>query len=134
MHHYWKLLLFVFFLASCADKPTKEDQLLEEAFTIHKEAVTIESAVREQMKNGSILDSSLASIKSRLDQWSSNLIEVPGYEHDHDHDHEGHDHHHHDHSAPVDVTAEHMVGIQQEFLDTIQAIKRDLEAYLGKFN
>ncbi len=131
MKNFTSVLLFLALIAfmGCHSHPT--DPRLEEAFQFHKEALAVNKAIQDQLQ--SIKNDSLnvvSQLQKRLQVWEENLVEVPGFEHDHDHSHGGHHHHHH--GTEVEVTPEHMINIQKEFLDSIRVIQQEVQLYLGQ--
>ena len=115
-------------LSACSGE-NKQDPLLEEAFDIHQQAMEVNKEVRAQLQTLPESDPFVKRLRDRQQNWSDNLVEVPGFEHEHHHDH-GHDHDHdHDHGPTTEVTPEHMLAIQQEFLDSIRAIQSDVRGY-----
>ena len=120
-------------LGACANEK-KNDPILEEAFQLHQQAMTVEREVRAQLDKLPANTPVADRLRSRHKTWSENLVEVPGFEHEHHHDH-GHDHahdHDHDHGPTTEVTPEHMLAIQQEFLDSIRAIQSDVRRYIAR--
>ena len=111
-------------LAGCESDQT--DPQLEEAFQIHQEAITVNKTIQEQLRSVESSNPEMGYIRKRLLTWEENLVEVPGFAHEHEHDHAGHHHH----GPKLKVTPEHMLNIQKEFLDSIQAIQRDVQMYL----
>jgi len=128
------LLLFAGMLLGACANEKKNDPLLEEAFSLHQQAMKVESEVRTQLDMLPPNTPAADRLRSRHQAWSENLVEVPGFEHEHDHDHahdhaHGHDHDHHHHGPTTKVTPEHMLAIQQEFLDSIRVIQSDVRRY-----
>ena len=121
--------LIALLIGGCHSHPV--DPILEEAFGLHQEAIAVNKAIREKLQSVEANDSLMNNIRKRLQTWEENLVEVPGFEHDHDHSHGGH-HHHHDHGNELEVTPADMKIIQQEFLDSIQVIKQEVESYLNR--
>ena len=120
------------FLMGCSSTSTS-DPLLEEAFQIHEQSMEVAKEAREMLEELPADDQYRLNIESRLEFWSENLVEVPGFEHEHDHDHDhGHDHDHdhdHDHGPKLELTPEDMLAVQKEFLDSIQVIKSAIIGY-----
>lgn len=102
------------------------DPLLKDAFAIHQEAMRIEQSVQRQLDSFHISADKEIFLRARLEQWEEQLVEVPGFEHEHDHDHD------HDHGSSPKVTPEHMLAIQQESLDSIRTIQRDLDRQIRR--
>ena len=125
---YWfGLISIVIFSCACSNSNSDEENaLLQEANKIHLEAMAVEKEVNKQLKALDQDTFNLDPIKERLKNWDENLIEVPGFEHDHDHDHD------HDHGKALEVLPEDMLIIQQEFLDSIRAIRKDVDIYVKK--
>jgi len=148
----YKILIFLlslFALNSCTGE--QKDPKLEQAAALHNEAVEREQLARKKLdslqshKQQLVADStallekqqgfirSLDQLNLDIDNWSNNLIEVPGFEHHHHHGHDhSHDHdHHHDHGKKQpEVTPEHMLNIQREFRDSIMAIQQRADKLL----
>ena len=128
-----RLLSLIFCLAllqfSCGD--AAPDPLLEEAFTVHEEAVKHSKEVKYLLEQLPADSTQVVSLKKRFDTWKENQIEVPGFEHSHDHDHD-HDHgdhdHDHDHGPGLELTPEDMLLVQKEMRDSILVIKAAAEA------
>ncbi len=120
-------LLFVF-VYGCSDS-TKKDPTLEKAFQVHQQSLKTAKEARELLEKIPAKDESVSRIQSRLENWNENLIEVPGFEHEHNHEDGDHHHHHHGGSRPtMDLSPEDMLAVQQQLLDTILAIKKELLA------
>lgn len=117
---FYSILLCLFLLPfACADS-SASDALLEEAFAVHKEAMAHSKEVEALISKLPAGDPSVESLKTRLDNWSHDLIEVPGFEHDHqDHDH--------DHDPKLELTPEDMLLVQKEMRDSILMIKQAVE-------
>ncbi|MEL6719121.1 MAG: hypothetical protein AAFO82_03210 [Bacteroidota bacterium] len=137
------LWIFPLTLIGCASQDESK-LLLEKANEIHLEAIKINKVVQPKLEQ-------LIQSKNQLEQqeeelieaeesfmkkvaqleksyafWEENHVEVPGFEH-HDHDHHDHDHDH-NHGATLEVSAEDMLLIQQEFKDSISVILERIEA------
>jgi ABC-type nickel/cobalt efflux system permease component RcnA len=145
-------LLSLSFLAVFACTESTKDPMLVEAAAVHNKAMEIEQSViakldsleqkRQQLteKYGPASDTtrmfvaSVNELQSSLKTWSSNLIEVPGFEHHHHHHGHDHDHdHEHSHGAKTpEVTPEHMLNIQREFRDSIMALSIRAEELLNR--
>ncbi len=124
-------------LSGCGGTAEK-DPLLTEAYDLHTAAVKARKEVGQALKAGkekltqtddstslARIAPALAAVESALAKWDSQLVEVPGFEHDHDHDHGDHDHHHN----PVpNLTPEQHRDVQQSLLEEIGQIKKLLEA------
>ena len=122
-------LMFIGTIFYSCDKPSDEAAFLEKAHEIHMEATAIQKEVSKQLQTVAVEGNNLNSIKKRLQNWNKNLVEVPGFEHAHDHSDHDHDH---DHGSKFEATPEDMLNIQQEFLDSIQVIQKDLEASFNR--
>lgn len=68
---------------------------------------------------------SVKAILAALENWEKQLVEVPGNE-DHDHNHGAHEHHDHE-QAPVEVTPEQMLLIQQDLESRLTNISKRLQ-------
>lgn len=112
------LLLCLFFTTACA-KQSAEDQLLQEAFNIHQQAMQIAKEIKTMLEENSAPPEGLSTIKARLNTWESKLVEVPGFEHEHEHSH----------GADLELLPADMLAIQKEFLDSIRVIQNDLAHY-----
>lgn len=124
------LVLVLICLGTSCNSGEEVDPLLKDAFAIHQEAVRIEQTVQRQLDSFQISAEKELNLRARLEQWDEQLVEVPGFEHEH---HHGHDHDHdHDHGSSPKVTPEHMLAIQQESLDSIRTIQRDLDRLIRR--
>ena len=121
------ILWAVILAAGCGSHPT--DPQLEQAFQFHQQAIDVNKAIQEQLQSADQYDPKTNALRQRLAVWEENLVEVPGFEHEHDHG--GAHHHHHHHNSGPEVTPEHMLNIQKEFLDSIRAIQEDLQLILN---
>ncbi|MEL7122080.1 MAG: hypothetical protein AAFO07_21715 [Bacteroidota bacterium] len=143
---YLYFVCFLFVLASCNSNNTADEKLLDEAKNLYLDALSIEKdaqVVLDQLDQMSIqlniqgreltaeeinFIDLVSDLHQRYDYWEENHIEVPGIEHSHEH---GHDHHQgHDHSSSVELLPVDMLTVQQEFRDSIIAIKADAELAL----
>ncbi len=115
--------VILFSSVGCSDS-SKADPLLEEAFRLHQQSLETADQSRELLQAFPENDPYRQKMAARLREWEERVIEVPGFEHDHDHDHD-HDHHHH-HGAQIELTPEDMLIVQQELLDSVQAIQTAL--------
>jgi len=137
---YLKPLFVAIVILACSD--SREDAQLKESFEIHEKSV----AIYEELKNDlEKLNSNLSEVLNEQDtimqdtlkqfqldfkDWESNLIEVPGFEHDHDHsghDYGDHDHHHHDDNP--NLTPEMMLEVQKHLYVEIMNLKSRLKKY-----
>jgi hypothetical protein len=117
--------LCVFFLLmvliSCSSRKDSDALLFEESVKIHEEALaiadTVENGIKQQVY---AYPDSAAMLLHELDLWRSDLVEIPGYEHDHSHSHQ------HDH-APLNITAQEMLTIQKELRQRILQIRQRSE-------
>jgi ABC-type Zn2+ transport system substrate-binding protein/surface adhesin len=102
---------------ACGGAAEKEKQLLNEASTVHNQAVALARDLKvhlDQLETDSTVSvDSVRLWRQLLAQWNEELVEVPGNEHEHDHDHD-HDHSHHHHASPDQVTASEMLEIQRD--------------------
>ena len=138
--------IFFLFIASCSNSNNskKDNTILQQAGQIHLEAVKIDEKIQPTLTK-------VTSVKQQLEQktieltleekgflqevielersyafWEENHVEVPGFEHE-GHDHHDHSHHDHNHGPSLDVSAEDMLLIQQEFKDSLSSIAARLE-------
>lgn len=121
------LLSIVLLFTSACTTTSEEDKLMEEAFNIHEQAMQVAKETKDLLASTEQNKPGLQSIRTRLESWEDQLIEVPGFEHNHEHNHD-HDHgHDHDHShSTMDLLPADMLAVQKEFLDSIRVIKSDL--------
>ena len=147
MHLITKLIFLCLLIltANCGGTSEEDQKLLEEAASIHQQAIEIEEKIKPKMEaliqrknqiniqGRALTDAEIAfvekveQLQTSYDYWEENHVEVPGFEHDH-HGHEGHDHDHdHDHGNQLKVTAADMLLIQKEFRDSISAIQQKVE-------
>ncbi|MEM6700499.1 MAG: hypothetical protein AAF806_17175 [Bacteroidota bacterium] len=130
-------------LISCAS-PDESQEILKQANDIHLEAIKINKTAQPKLEEAIALKSQIegkegeksmeeekfiqevAQLEKSYAYWEENHVEVPGFDH-HDHDHHDHDHDH-DHGPGLEVSAEDMLLIQQEFKDSITVILEKLEA------
>lgn len=137
---FWAIFLVI---ASCAS-PDESEAVLKQANDIHLEAIQLNKKVQPDLES---MIQTKNQIKEKVEElsaeeeifvkkveqleksyafWEENHVEVPGFEH-HDHDHHDHDHSH-NHGTTLEVSAEDMLLIQQEFKDSITLIFKRLEA------
>ncbi|MEL7219669.1 MAG: hypothetical protein AAGJ93_00040 [Bacteroidota bacterium] len=100
------------------------DLLLKESFQIHQQALQLAEETHEILLKLPKDDPYRVGIESRLEAWSNNLVEVPGFEHDHHHGH------HHHHGPQLELTPEDMLIVQKELRDSASVIKEDLRLYV----
>ena len=127
---------------SCSDKK-KNDEDLNSAFQLHKEAIKVRQNVQDLItqlnsnQDSVFLEKNGASIKAidlALAEWDKQLIEVPGFDEEHDHshhDHSGHDHDHdhdHDHGHQPELTSKQHLEVQQQLLDNIKKLEEKIKA------
>lgn len=134
------LLALTAVLISCTAK--KEDEKLNKAMDIHNEAIAMSKVVKKKLE-GIVLQhypsdttqygqsyDALVVLQEDHVFWESNLVEVPGQEHDHHH----HDHEHHDldhsHEAPADLTPAMVLEIQEDLLKQISLIDKRADELL----
>ena len=138
---FYKLLSVILmsaFLISCKSKTeeqTKVDPILQEALSIQDEAIHIgmelDSILDAKMAEGSFAQNidSLRILKSAVNDWRNNMVEIPGIEHDHDH--HGHDHDHsHDHSgseAAAHLSPQDIKKVQTEWKAAIDSIRNSIK-------
>ena len=143
---YFNYFFLLFFVVAC-HQHSEEYKTLEKAAAIHNEAVKLEAGLRAdlekliQKKNSinvqgrALTEEELQFVKnvnaleSSHQFFTENHVEVPGFNHDHHH----HDHNHnhsHDHDAQLQVTADDMLLIQKEFLDSIGSIQQRIQTLL----
>lgn len=135
------LLCLSTFVLSCSDKK-KNDEDLNRAFQLHKEAIKVRQSVQNLItllnsnQDSVFLVENAASIQAidlSLVEWDEQLIEVPGFEEEHHHDHSGHDHNHnhdhaHDHGHQPELTSKQHLEVQQQLLDNIKMIAGKIKA------
>jgi len=143
-----KGLIFLFgmmiLLSSCGEKQ-QNNEVLQQAFELHKEAIKIQKMTLDQLAQLKANTDSLFvetytedlnAISSSLEAWEGQLVEVPGFEEEHDHahhDHSGHDHAHHDHhhGEQQELTPKQHLEVQQQLLDDIKAIAEKVDTIKG---
>lgn len=136
---FYKLLSVILmsaFLINCKSKTeeqTKVDPILQEALSIQDEAIHIgielDSILDAKMAEGSFAQNidSLRILKSAVNDWRNNMVEIPGIEHDHDH--HGHDHSH-DHSgseAAAHLSPQDIMKVQTEWKAAIDSIRNSIK-------
>lgn len=140
-------LLALALLAGCGGKNAADEATLKEAGEIHLQASEIQEALEPQVDSLASLKNSLAALKTpaatqavadidsvvkRFETWESNVVEVPGVEHNHEHA-EGdsaHQHHHHNHKPAPQVTASEMLDIQKEMKSDLEKISADVKTVM----
>lgn len=109
--------------ASCSRQDEKSPQLVE-ANRLHLEAIEISKELEVQLESLSLQakddveKSQIDSLKTLINVWEENVIEVPGFAHAHDHAHGAHSHK----SAPP-MTDESMLDYQQQSREAIMELK-----------
>jgi hypothetical protein len=108
-------------VASCHSVNKEEQQLLKEAAIIHNVMVKQAQTLKQQLHQhaGSVMTDSIRAWQEALEQWESDLIEVPGNE-EHHHEEGEYQHEH----TSVYVTPQQMLTIQQELRRRLQAIEK----------
>jgi hypothetical protein len=101
----------------------KEDSLLKDAARVHNEAVVtaklLEVKLEQLSLDSTYLKDSIDVWITDLENWKSNLVEVPGNE-----SHELHEHAHHNHGKQLpDLTAEQILLVQLEMQTQLESIK-----------
>lgn len=123
-----KRIIMVLLVAGSCNYHEKPDPLLVEAARYHLEAARLARQLEHDLDSlikGDVTQvDSLFRLREELQQWETELIEVPGFESE-----EGHDHHHHDHTPAVNLTAGQMVDIQLECLERIKSIRKRLNKF-----
>jgi ABC-type Zn2+ transport system substrate-binding protein/surface adhesin len=130
------IILMSVLLINCKNKTeeqTKVDPILQEALSIQDEAIHIgmelDSILDAKMAEGSFAQNidSLRILKSAVNDWRNNMVEIPGVEHDH----HGHDHDHsHDHSgieASAHLSPEDIKKVQLEWKAAIDVIRSSIK-------
>jgi hypothetical protein len=130
------IILMSVLLVNCKNKTeeqTKVDPILQEALSIQDEAIHIgmelDSILDAKMAEGSFAQNidSLRILKSAVNDWRNNMVEIPGVEHDH----HGHDHDHsHDHSgieAAAHLSPEDIKKVQLEWKAAIDVIRSSIK-------
>lgn len=138
------LLILTILLSSftnCKDGQAAEDlKILQQAAAIHLDAIKVQEEIAPklydlvQQKNSINIQARVLTdeeltfvekvgvIEESYDWFEKNHLEVPGFEHAHSH--EGHSHdHNHDHGSSPELPPKDILRIQQEFRDSIIAIK-----------
>ncbi|SDG37732.1 hypothetical protein SAMN04487996_11830 [Dyadobacter soli] len=109
--------------ASCSKKSEKSPQLIE-ANRLHLEAIEISKQLETRLDSlspkaaGDVEKSRIDSLRSLIETWEENVIEVPGFPHAHDHAHGAHSHK----SAPP-MTDESMLDYQRQSREAIIELK-----------
>lgn len=117
------LLTIILTAAACARQEEKSPQLIE-ANRLHLEAVEISKELESKLVSLSshaesdAKKSKIDSLKSLIEMWEENVIEVPGFAHAHDHGHGAHEHK----SAPP-MTDESMLNYQRQSREAIMELK-----------
>lgn len=117
------LLAIILTAAACARQEEKSPQLIE-ANRLHLEAIEISKELESKLESLSshtesgAKQSQIDSLKSLIEMWEENVIEVPGFAHAHDHAHGAHEHK----SAPP-MTDESMLDYQRQSREAIVELK-----------
>lgn len=119
-------LLFTLLIISCSSTSSSDAQLFQESVKLHEESLIIADSVEAKLSKLSVISLDSVELLIRdLALWRTDLIEVPGHEHQHA------DHHTHDHT-PVNVTPSEMLDIQKDLRQRIENIKIRCEALTAK--
>lgn len=139
------LICLVGLLLGCGASGEQKTVQLQRAADLHLKAIAADQALQPelnalvQQKNqiniqGRSLSPEELAFVAAVDQleqryayWEEHHIEVPGFEHA---GHEGHAHHDHDHAhgPALELTPADQLIVQQEFLDSILVIQKDIQA------
>jgi len=117
------LLTICLTAAACARQEEKSPQLVE-ANRLHLEAIEISKGLEVRLESLSshaesrAKKSQIDSLKSLIEMWEKNVIEVPGFPHAHAHGHGAHEHK----SAPP-MTDESMLDYQRQSREAIEELK-----------
>jgi len=138
IHKFLIIIVISACLLNCKNKTeeqAKVDPILQEALTIQDEAIhtgmELDSILDARMGEGKYAQNidSLRLLKSAVNDWRYNMVEIPGVEHDHNH--HGHDHDHsHDHStseAATHLSPQDIKKVQMEWKAAIEAIKENIK-------
>jgi len=118
------------FLTACHSHEQSPELL--EAMEVHKQIIEVEKEVKqkfEESKTGlsdSLAIQQLDELQGKYKEWQSNLVEVPGMEHDHDHHDHDHDHDH-DHGQELKITDALMLEVQKSLLQELKSIQATLQ-------
>ena len=123
--HFVFIALLAFLAIGCSQDNPKDNPILQDAFSLHKEAIAVHDALMPEFEKWTELETALeneitrmnvaaealdtvrmgeldaakrqlAEAKANMKTWMENLAEVPGFE-DEDHGHDHGDGHDHDH-------------------------------------
>ena len=130
VRYFYLPIFFLLFSFACSNT-SKIDPLLEEAHTLHKQAMAVQKEAKEILASLSASDNFRQETNAHLEAWSKQLPEVPGFEHDH-HDHDHNHDHDHDHGPKLELTPEDMLLVQKEMLDSVKVIKDRILDYKQK--
>lgn len=121
------ILITLSFLLFTACQPS-EDAALAEAQRLHRQVVELETRLLTQYQRLERPDSAQQAWYEEFKEWQSNLVVVPGVEHDHSHD----DHHHHDHlhEAAPQLTSEQLLDVQKSLLEEGKNLEKQWETTL----
>ncbi len=117
-------------MLACTAKQAEQKEY-EQAALIHNamldKAGKLEDTLTLMLTDSAWLNQqdSVKAILAALENWEKQLVEVPGNE-DHDHNHGAHEHHDHE-QAPVEVTPEQMLLIQQDLESRLTNISKRLQ-------
>lgn len=117
-------LLAIFLTAVACSRQEEKSHELIEANRLHLEAIEISQELESKLESLSshaksdAKKSQIDSLKSLIEMWEENMIEVPGFAHAHDHGHGAHEHK----SAPP-MTDESMLDYQRQSREAIKELK-----------
>lgn len=117
------IFLLAIFLtaAACSRQEEKSPQLIE-ANRLHLEAIEISQELESKLESLSshaksdAKKSQIDSLKSLIEMWEENMIEVPGFAH-------AHDHGAHEHKSAPPMTDESMLDYQRQSREAIKELK-----------
>ncbi|GGM73145.1 hypothetical protein GCM10010967_00850 [Dyadobacter beijingensis] len=123
-----RLIAICLLTAACSKKNENSRELVE-ANRLHLEAIEISKELEARLdsisanSSNDVDQSQIDSLKSLIEVWETNVIEVPGFAHAHDHAHGAHSH-----KAAPPMTDESMLDYQRQSKEAIlelrHAIKR----------
>ncbi len=129
-----KILFVISILIVCCSSPDKQEkELLKEAAVLHNEMITKAEQLEETIAIMDVdstyrtIHDSLVIWKEVIENWETDLVEVPGNE---EHHHKGGEHHH-EHQQ-LNVTPEQMLNIQKELHLRLRAIEERIYAQVKK--
>tara|TARA_B100000497_G_C7584425_1_gene351684 strand:- start:114 stop:542 length:429 start_codon:yes stop_codon:yes gene_type:complete len=114
------LLLSIVWMGCKGD--SKPDPNMQKAFETHSQYLQVAEESQLMLDKLPEDDSIRLILEKQLNEWSQNIIEVPGFEHEYHH-HYGHHHHGQDDSHTL-LSAGDMLIVQKELLDSVRAIKQ----------